>query len=80
MKLIKVDKILINTEKIIFIQEEKDFINFYIDNDYKLKIRVKNFNIDKLLNFMAINGENSDVVDLSPIVIEYKIIDLRYGS
>jgi hypothetical protein len=80
MKFFRIDKVLINVDKILFIQEENQIFNFYIKDNYKVILRTKNFDIDKLLKYMAISGENDDVVDLTPIVVEYVIKDLNYGS
>jgi hypothetical protein len=80
MKFFRIDKILINADKVLFIQEEKEKLNFYIKDNYKFVLRTKDFDVDKLLRYMAISGENDDVVDLTPIVIDYEIIDLNYGS
>jgi hypothetical protein len=80
MKFFRIDKILINAEKIIFIQEEKGIFYFYLKDNYKLELRTTNFDVDKLLKYIAINGENSDVVDLTPITTQYEMKDLNYGS
>jgi uncharacterized pyridoxamine 5'-phosphate oxidase family protein len=80
MKFFRIDKILINAEKILFIVEENKSFYFYIKDNYKIVLRTKDFDLDKLLRYIAISGENSDVVDLTPITTQYEIKDLNYGA
>jgi hypothetical protein len=76
MKFFRIDKILINAEKVLFIKEEGNKLRFFIKDNYKITILTKDFNLDKLLKYMAITGDD-DIVDLSPVVIEYQLIDLN---
>jgi len=66
MKLIKIKNILIVVDKIIFISGEDNLITFHLIGKKEISIVTKSFNIDKLINLMAIT--DNDLIDLTPMI------------